>query len=134
MSTVNVQATQSFTVRNSDTGALQTYEYGQIYVVDSAVASAWASAGYAVEYTGAVAKPYGTKSITSNGTVDVAEYEQASVNVPNPSTGKLTITGTAEVDCKDYATAQVSDANLTAGNIKKDVTILGVTGTYEASA
>ena len=106
MSTVNVQTKQSFTTRNSDTGALQSYEYGQIYVVDSAVASAWASAGYAAEYTGAVAKPYGNKSITTNAQVDVAEY----------------------------ATAQVSDANLTAGNIKKDVTILGVTGTYEASA
>lgn len=45
-------------------------------------------------------------------------------------TGKLSITGTAEVDCSEYATAQVSDANLTAGNIKKDVTILGVTGSY----
>jgi hypothetical protein len=31
-----------------------------------------------------------------------------------------------------YATAQVVDSNLTAENIKKDVTILGVTGTYEA--
>lgn len=133
MSTVNVQANQSFTVRDSDTGELVSYAYGQIYVVDSAVASAWASAGLASEYTGAVAKPTGTKSITSNGTVDVAEYEQASVNVPNPSTGKLTITGTAEVDCKDYATAQVSDANLTAANIKKNVTILGVTGSYEGS-
>lgn len=47
-------------------------------------------------------------------------------------TGKLSITGTAEVDCAAYATAQVSDANLVAGNIKKGVTILGVTGTYEA--
>ena len=47
-------------------------------------------------------------------------------------TGKLTITATAEVDCTNYAAAQVVDANLIAENIKKDVTILGVTGTYEA--
>lgn len=46
-------------------------------------------------------------------------------------TGKKTITGTAEVDVSEYATAQVVDSNLIAGNIKKDVTILGVTGTYE---
>ena len=105
MSTVNVQANQSFTVRDSDTGELVSYAYGQIYVVDSAVASAWASAGLASEYTGAVAKPYGNKAITTNAQVDVAEY----------------------------ATAQVSDANLTAANIKKNVTILGVTGSYEGT-
>lgn len=49
-------------------------------------------------------------------------------------TGKKTITGTAEVDVSEYATAQVVDSNLKAGNIKKDVTILGVTGTYEPEA
>lgn len=65
-----------------------------------------------------------------------SETEKASavVNVPNPSTGKVSITSTEEVDCSAYATAQVVDANLIAENIKKDVTILGVTGTYEPSA
>jgi len=33
----------------------------------------------------------------------------------------------------NYATAQIVDADLVAGNIKKDVNILGVTGTYEGS-
>lgn len=45
-------------------------------------------------------------------------------------TGKKTITNTSETDVAEYATAQVVDSNLTAGNIKKDVEILGVTGTY----
>ena len=60
------------------------------------------------------------------------QYATANVAVPNPSTGKIDITGTAEVDVTSYAAAQVVDANLIAENIKKDVTILGVTGTYEA--
>lgn len=45
--------------------------------------------------------------------------------------GKKEITTTDEVSVGTYATAQVVDANLIAANIKKDVTILGVTGTYE---
>lgn len=48
-----------------------------------------------------------------------------------PPSGKKTIDSTAEVDVSAYATAQVVDANLTAGNIKKDVVILGTTGSYE---
>lgn len=48
-------------------------------------------------------------------------------------TGKITITSGSEIDCAAYATAQVSDANLTAGNIKSGVTILGVTGNYAPS-
>lgn len=49
-------------------------------------------------------------------------------------TGKKTLTNTTETDVAAYATAQVVDANLIAGNIKKDVTILGVTGTYEGES
>ena len=48
-----------------------------------------------------------------------------------PPSGKKTIDTTAEVDVSAYATAQVVDANLTAENIKKDVVILGQTGSYE---
>ena len=54
--------------------------------------------------------------------------KQAAKNQPS---GKLSITSTAEVACSAYATAQVSDANLTAENIKKDVSVLGITGSYE---
>lgn len=45
--------------------------------------------------------------------------------------GKLIITSTEEVNVASYATAQVVDADLVAGNIKKDVDILGVVGSYE---
>lgn len=44
--------------------------------------------------------------------------------------GNIDITDTEITDVSDYATAQVVDENLVAGNIKKDVEILGVTGTY----
>ena len=44
--------------------------------------------------------------------------------------GTMAITTTSQVDVMEYAYAQVSDANLTAGNIADGVTILGVTGTY----
>lgn len=46
-------------------------------------------------------------------------------------TGKKEITSTAEVNVASYATAQVVDEDLVAGNIKKDVDILGVVGSYE---
>lgn len=46
-------------------------------------------------------------------------------------TGKKEITSTAEVNVTNYATAQVVDEDLVAGNIKKDVDILGVVGSYE---
>lgn len=46
--------------------------------------------------------------------------------VKTPSTGKNAIT---KVTVK--AVTSAIDANILAGNIKKDVTILGVTGTYE---
>ena len=45
--------------------------------------------------------------------------------------GKKEITSTAEVNVANYATAQVVDVDLVAGNIKKDVDILGVVGSYE---
>lgn len=46
-------------------------------------------------------------------------------------TGKKEITSTAEVNVASYATAQVVDEDLVASNIKKDVDILGVVGSYE---
>ena len=66
--------------------------------------------------------------------VDDGEIKKtAKANVGEHPSGKLTITGTSEVNCAAYATAQVSDENLVAGNIKKDVVILGTTGSYEGS-
>ena len=45
--------------------------------------------------------------------------------------GTLQIKSAQQVDVSSYQYAKVTDANLTAENIKKDVTILGITGTHE---
>ena len=45
--------------------------------------------------------------------------------------GTFQIKSAQQVDVSNYQYAKVTDANLTAGNIKKDVTILGITGTHE---
>lgn len=74
-------------------------------------------------------------------TIPVLEKEASpvinSLNV-TPSTSTQVITASGGVD--GYSPVNVAavnasiDANITAGNIKKDVTILGVTGSYEGSA
>lgn len=97
--------------------------------------------------------PTGTKSISSNGTgIDVKAYEYADVAVPNSYSasdeGKVVDNGalvaqTAHADVTPTTSDQTidttlnnslkvkGDADLVAGNIKKDVEIFGVTGTYE---
>ena len=99
---MNVKAIIPFTMRNASTGELTSVADGSILVVTSEVGAQLISDGLAEEYT-----------------------------LITPS-GKKTVTDTAEVDVTAYASAQVVDENLVAGNIKKGVTILGVTGTYEA--
>ena len=156
---MKIQAIIPFVLRDNSTGALTSIGDGQVVTVGDTLGAQLISDGLAVEFT--LITPTGTKTITENGTdidvttyakanvsvaeptgsisitengenIDVKQYATANVAVPNPSAGKVEITGTAEVDVTNYAAAQVVDANLIAENIKKDVTILGVTGTYEA--
>lgn len=80
--------------------------------------------------------PEGSLDITENGTnIDVANKATVNVNVPSGGgvtpTGNINITDTNQTNVAAYATAQVVDANLIATNIKKDVVILGITGTFE---
>lgn len=84
--------------------------------------------GKVVSNGGLVAQTSATK--TENGTYDTTLNNSVTVNVPSP-TGNINITDTSRTNVSAYATAQVVDADLVAGNIKKDVNILGITGTYE---
>lgn len=76
-------------------------------------------------------------SVTENGTYNapsgVDGYSPVTVNVPQGITpsGTIDITDTNVTDVTNYATAQVVDADLVASNIKKDVNILGIIGTFE---
>ena len=102
----------------------------------------------------ALKDPTGNVDITTTSVVDVTNYATATVVDTNlvssnikkdvtvlgvtgsleegiTPTGNINITDTNSTDVTNYATAQVVDANLIAGNIKKDTTILGITGSYE---
>ena len=76
-------------------------------------------------------------SVTANGTYTapsgVDGYSPINVNVPQgiTPTGNINITDTNVTDVTNYATAQVVDADLVAENIKKDINILGIVGTFE---
>ena len=69
--------------------------------------------------------------VKTNTAGDVIEDVATATEALKNPTGNINITNTNSVNVADYATAQVVDANLTAGNIKKDVTVLGITGTHE---
>ena len=87
-----------------------------------------------------------TINITENGSHDVARYTTANVTVsPNttslnvtPSTSAQQLTPTTGVDGFDEvnvsAVTSSIDANIIPENIKKDITILGVTGTHEGGS
>lgn len=64
--------------------------------------------------------------------IDDGEVKRTdAANIGIKPTGKLTLTNTTETDCTNYAAVQIVDANLLAENIKKDVSVLGITGSYE---
>lgn len=76
-----------------------------------------------------------SRNVTENGTYDTTENNEVVVSVSGGTTptGNINITDMQVTDVSAYATAQVVDADLLAGNIKKNVNILGVVGTYEGS-
>ena len=84
----------------------------------------------------------GTLQITSNGTFDVSDKQYAEVNVAARLSNPKTVTPSATSqtvlpDQGDDGLSQVTvsgDSNLVAGNMKKDVSIFGVTGTLESSS
>lgn len=94
-------------------------------------------------------QPSGNKTITTNGTHDVKAYENAVVSVPStvPNLQEKTITPTTSAQNVQAdsgydglskvtvgAVTSTIDGDITAGNIKKGVEILGVTGTLEEGA
>lgn len=79
-------------------------------------------------------KPSGTKIVTENGIHDIREFENVAVDVPSSGiqpSGLYDVTDTSMHDVSAYQYAVVTDSNLSASNIKKDVNILGILGTYE---
>lgn len=70
------------------------------------------------------------------GTVTVSAI-QTETKTATPSTSQQTVNATSGKYMTSVTVSAVTssiDANITAGNIKKDVSILGVTGTYEGAS
>ena len=72
----------------------------------------------------------GTTALANDGTDVTGNI--ASKTSSDLTASTLTVTAPAGYYASN-ATKTLTDANLTAGNIKKDVTVFGVTGTYEGS-
>lgn len=92
----------------------------QTYLVNGSTLSAIGDAIRAKEGT---TEKYGPDTMAQKITDDLVK----------PS-GTLQIKSTQQVDVSSYQYAKVTDANLTAENIKKDVTVLGITGTHEGAS
>ena len=104
---MKIRALKAFTIRDSETGNLTSIACGGIAEVSDTVGSSLISDGLAEAYT--LVNPTGSVNISSNGTVDVAEYATAVVNVPGVTpTGTIEITSNGTVDVTEYATAVVN--------------------------
>ena len=104
---MKIRALKAFTIRDIETGNLTSIAYGGIAEVSDTVGSSLISDGLAEAYT--LVNPTGSVNISSNGTVDVAEYATAVVNVPGVTpTGAIEITSNGTVDVTNYATAEVN--------------------------
>jgi hypothetical protein len=104
---MKIRALKAFTIRDSETGNLTSIACGGIAEVSDTVGTSLISDGLAEVYT--LVNPTGSVNISSNGTVDVAEYATAVVNVPGVTpTGTIEITSNGTVDVTEYASAVVN--------------------------
>ena len=107
---VKIRALKALTIRDSETGNLTSIAYGAIAEVSDTLGTSLISDGLAEAYI--LIAPTGSIEITSNGTVDVAEYATAEVNVPGITpTGSIQITSNGTVDVTEYASAVVNVAD-----------------------
>jgi hypothetical protein len=80
--------------------------------------------------TGLITASIGTSGYISSGTTSTLQLNIQGAQTITPTTSNQTITSGKYLT----GTQTISgDTNLTAGNIKKDVTIFGVTGTHEGT-